>query len=220
VGLDPFTTIKAESEKMRAHPWSVLIILAVGFGAGMGFMHFWHGREITILEGEVRTLREKISLQDMRFQAKDEEAGKYRSRVEQLDKASANLSKATDSELRVLALELVKRIRDFANEYDDGQVPVSNRSIARMSAAKTDEERMAAWDKMIAEGQLVRKTRAQQYNRRFKVDVLLMRDELRSRIVLPDGVLRPDSFYELGGNATWVELLAVDLESLANKLPR
>jgi hypothetical protein len=116
-------------------------------------------------------------------------------------------------------MELVQKIRDFAKEWQDRDRELKDRYMSQMLAAKTDDEQHKAWDIVTVEAQRQRETLARQYDRRFRADVLVMRDELRSRVSPP---MEPhsDQPYESLMNHVGLARVAADLETLANKLAR
>ena len=67
--------------------------------------------------------------------------------------------------------------------------------MEQRKAGQTDDEPYSGWNKMTADRNREVRARLQQYNQRLKVDALLMRDELRSRVLLHDAP-QIDSLYE------------------------
>ena len=88
-----------------------------------------------------------------------------------------------------------------------------------MTSAKLEEERKEAWDKYTTETMRLSNERNAEYDRRFRIDAIMLKDELRSR--LPDytpAEPHHDMLYEHPTNYFGFNDVASDLERMAKML--
>jgi hypothetical protein len=92
-----------------------------------------------------------------------------------------------------------------------------------MRKATSDEERNRIWQRQIRQSTQASNQLAVDYNKRFRTEAILLRDELKSR--LPDQIRgnhylkQVDSMYETPANDIGMNLVIDDLEYLAKSLP-
>lgn len=88
-----------------------------------------------------------------------------------------------------------------------------------MTQAKTEEEKSKLWHKFTSASSRLSNERNSEYERRFKVDAILLRDELRSRLkgYEPGDKFR-DSAYEHPTNYFGFNDVANDIETMAKLL--
>jgi len=139
-------------------------------------------------EGSLETLRERIH-------AKDEQLSTCRERL-QLVKDHTSYSILGNTELRTKALELVENIRGFILKRGQVEKALFNYQTDKTNVVKTEEELQRDWniniDKSIRESTIT----ISEYNKKFKADTIILRDELLTRlpeafIVIPTVWLLP-----------------------------
>lgn len=156
------------------------------------------------------TLKERLHLKSEQAESYKDRALKYNDKVQQV----------VDSDevaLKDKTLEVVKNLREFIERYkreDD-----RNMIERRTSSSRSEEQRQADWDAQTNNMMRLSSERNAEYDRRFRVDVMMLRDELRSR--LPD--YKPqeshhDMMYEHPTNYFGFNDVASDLERMAKML--
>lgn len=128
------------------------------------------------------------------------------------------VERVTDSKLRTEALDLVAQIREFLSQRDE-EDRLSDVEWQQMMSATTEEETRELSHRFSEN--LIQRSRKfiREYETRFKVDAIILRDELLSR--LPQH--RTDNrrrgvFYEHPTNPLGVGEVVDDLEFLAKSL--
>ena len=198
--------IKTNWSTLKSAP--LFFVLCVGIGVFIGY-HV--GRWF---------LKEKTEVMEQRMQAKDDQLDEYRERLKMIppDQTGSVYSKMTHNELKKSALDLVNQIREFLSKDQKRSLVLSLSQQAQMMKAKSEEERREIWskftNKLLSESSETRT----EYDRRFKVEGILLRDELLSR--LPGTVKneRADSLYEHPTNPIGMGMVADDLERMAKSL--
>ena len=155
------------------------------------------------------------SLLEQRIASKDDLLSDYRSKLliaemkeqpapsaphitetqRQLSKAATRFSNATNAQLRTMGVQLANNIRLVAHKA--------------MAVQGSDQLRIAINDAMF------------EYQTKYQADAIVLKDEMLTRL---SGTLleRPsymDTEYTLANNSLVLEQVAVDLETLAKKLP-
>lgn len=158
------------------------------------------------------TLTERLHLRSEQAESYKERALKYDDKIQQVVDSDAVA-------LKERTLNLVKNLRDFIERYkrEDDRVNVMERSV--MTSAKSEEERKEAWDKYTTETMRLSNERNAEYDRRFRIDAIMLKDELRSR--LPDytpAEPHHDMMYEHPTNYFGFNDVASDLERMAKML--
>src|SRR5690554_945620 len=158
------------------------------------------------------TLTERLRLRSEQAESYKERALKYDDKIQQVVDSDAVA-------LRERTLDLVKNLRDFIERYKREDDRVNERERSVMRSAGSEEERKAAWDKYTSETMRLSNERNAEYDRRFRVDAIMLRDELRSR--LPDytpAEPHHDMMYEHPTNYFGFNDVASDLERMAKML--
>jgi len=187
----------------------VLVSFAIAYAAGR-----WR------YSGVIETLREKLSLEKDRINAKDSQLDEYRERLHLVPAQGSEYSKLTHAELKEKGLALVHEIRVWFSETEAQTRQRADAQWSAMTQAKTEEEKQKLWNAhtntqiqglfgMMAE-----------FEKRFKVDAILLRDEMNSR--LPQEIKQETEFsrsrYEHPVNTFCIREISDDLERKAKSL--
>ncbi|WP_094607168.1 hypothetical protein SPSIL_058290 [Sporomusa silvacetica DSM 10669] len=164
----------------------------------------------------IAQLKERIEGYKDRLSAKDEQLNDYRQRLHLLPSTETSYSRLSNMEIKKMTLELVSKIRSFLKESNTYCTSLlMNRSY---SNTMTEEDRQKAWSEETMALSLKSSEINSYYDTHFKVEAILLRDELLSR--LPSGTKKEHKFstYEHPTNPIGMGMVADDLERLAKSL--
>jgi hypothetical protein len=172
--------------------------------------------KFTVIVDEVKakneTLKERLLL-------KTEQAESYKERAIKYDENIQQVVGSNELALQEKSLEVVKNLRDFIERHKKEDDRVSNIERSAMRKAQTEDERNESWEKNTNEIMRLSNERNAEYDRRFRVDAMLLRDELRSRLTDYEPLERHhDMMYEHPTNYFGFNDVASDLERMAKLL--
>lgn len=207
-----FEYIAKEWEVLSDAPFAFLMLAAIMFGLAYLAAKWKFSTIIDQVRATNETLTERLHLRSEQAESYKERALKYDDKIQQVVDSDAVA-------LKERTLNLVKNLRDFIERYkrEDDRVNVMERSV--MTSAKSEEERKEAWDKYTTETMRLSNERNAEYDRRFRIDAIMLKDELRSR--LPDytpAEPHHDMMYEHPTNYFGFNDVASDLERMAKML--
>ncbi|MEQ3513645.1 hypothetical protein ABMY35_09945 [Pseudoalteromonas sp. BZB3] len=158
------------------------------------------------------TLKERLLL-------KTEQAESYKDRALKYDENIQQVVGSDEIMLKDKTLEVVKNLRDFIERHKREDDRVSNLERSAMREANTEEDKNKAWERNTSEIMRLSNDRNAEYDRRFRVDAMLLRDELRSRLPNYEPSERVhDMMYERPTNYFGFNDVASDLERMAKLL--
>jgi hypothetical protein len=193
-------------------PFAFLILSALVFGVAYLAAHWRYTSIIEKVKEANETLKERLNLKTEQAEAYKERALKYDDRVlEVVDSSSVSL--------REKALELVRNIRDFVQRYQREDQTIRENEWFEMTKANTEEEKDRLWNKLSNAMSRLSTEGNAEYDRRFKVDSIILRDELRSRLKDYQPDRHVDNMYEYPTNYIGFIAVACDLEKMAKSLP-
>lgn len=207
-----FEYIAKEWEVLSDAPFAFLVLAAIMFGLAYLAAKWRFSTIIEQVRATNETLTERLRLRSEQAESYKERALKYDDKIQQVVGSDAVA-------LRERTLDLVKNLRDFIERYKREDDRVNERERSVMRSAASEEERKAAWDKYTSETMRLSNERNAEYDRRFRVDAIMLRDELRSR--LPDytpAEPHHDMMYEHPTNYFGFNDVASDLERMAKML--
>lgn len=191
-------------------PFAFLILAAIMFGLAYVAAKWRFTAVIDQVKASNDTLKERLHL-------KSEQAESYKDRALKYDEKVQQVVDSDEVALKEKTLEVVKNLREFIDRYkrEDDRNMIERHS----SSARSDEQRQADWEAQTNNIMRLSSERNAEYDRRFRVDVMMLRDELRSR--LPD--YKPqeshhDMMYEHPTNYFGFNDVASDLERMAKML--
>ncbi len=196
---------------LKKAPLTFALLVLLAGGSGFVAVKWYY-------EGQIQTLKERDETQKVRLAAKDEQLNEYRQRLQLVPATGTSYSRLTNEELQRKALQVTDRLRQFltSETMKEGQ---QMSEWAQMSTAKS-EERNRIW-KQYTDSLLQSSIRVNtEYDSRFKVDAILLRDELLSRLPKQLKNEQAYSMYEHPTNRLGMQGIADDLERLAKSLPK
>lgn len=203
-------TIKEEWAVISTAPFSFVTLAVLVFGVAY-FIARWRYTAI------VEQVRESNTTLNERLHLRSEQAESYREKAAKFDEKLAEVVDSGTPELKDKTLKLVSEIRDFVarcKRLDQS----SQTGWTEMNHAKSDDERRRLWEKFTSTMIINSDERNAEYERRFKVDTLMLRDELRSRLPDYKPDVGSDSVYERPTNDFGFNDVANDLEKMAKSL--
>lgn len=207
-----FEYIAKEWSVISQAPFAFLILAVLMFGFAYLIAKWRFTAVIEQVNAKSETLKERLLLKTEQTETYKERALKYDENLEQVV-GSDELA------LKDKTLEVVKNLRDFIERHKREDDRISNIERSAMRQAQTEEERSVAWERNTNEIMRLSNERNSEYERRFKVDTMMLRDEIRSR--LPDYESLDNSFsmaYEHPTNYFGFNDVANDLERMAKLL--
>ncbi len=192
-------------------PYAFLILAVLMFGIAYFAARWRFTAVIDQLKAANETLKERLLL-------KTEQAESYKDRAIKYDEKVQVVVDSDEVALKEKSLDVVKNLRDFIERYkrEDDRNMMSSRTN---SSEISEEERNKDWERQTNELMRLSNERNAEYDRRFRVDAMMLRDELRSR--LPDyepAERHSDSAYEHPTNYFGFNDVANDLERMAKML--
>lgn len=209
--------LRREWTALTAAPFSFFGLIALSLGTAFLILRWRY-------DGLLDSLRERIEARDDRLRAKDEQLDEYRRKldfVQPTETPGGNAyTRLGNDELRRRSLFLVKDLREFIAKTESEERKRSDHHWRQANKAKTEDERASLFDSETREDAMHSLARQQEYDRRFKVEAILLRDELRTRI--PDSNVerhrRVDQAFEHPVNFFCLREVADELEKLARLL--
>ncbi|MEN5033795.1 hypothetical protein [Pseudomonas sp. TWI929] len=199
------TMIQKEWNTISQAPLTFLLLTVAAFSLAY-YVSKWRYAGVT------ENLREQIATLNQRLISKTEQSEGYKERALKFDELSSKVVEYDAEELRTKTINFVARMRAFIERRKNRQYEgMRRRPVA------TEEERDREWERSTAAMLQDSNDTAAEWDREFKVDAMLLRDELRSRVQVTDQESK-DHFYEHPTNFFGYDEVASDLEALAKRL--
>lgn len=209
--MDLLKIIKDEWAVISTTPITFLTLAVLMFAAAY-FVARWR---YTAIVDQVKASKEALS---ERLHLRSEQTESYREKATKFDEMLTQVVDSGANELKDRTLKLVSDIREFVGRFQ--RLDSSNDDF-RFFGARDDSSDMRKdleWDRHTRT--MINNTleRNAEYERRFKTDSIILRDELRSR--LPDHIPEEgfENAYEHPTNNFGFNFVANDLERMAKKL--
>jgi hypothetical protein len=193
-------------------PSTFVILAALMFGVAYLAARWRYASIIEQVRAANEVLKERLHL-------KSEQAESYKERALKYDEKVLEVVDSSAVTLRDKTLELVRNIRDYIDRYQREDRSVQENEWVEMTQANTEEEKNQLWHKFTNAMSRVSTERNAEYDRRFKVDSMILRDELRSRLKDYQPDKNVDHMYEHPTNYFGFNDVANDLEKMAKLLP-
>ncbi|PMY40116.1 MULTISPECIES: hypothetical protein [Pseudomonas] len=209
--MELLKTIKGEWAVISTAPFTFLILAALMSAAAYFVARWRYTAIIDEAKAKQETLTERLHLRSEQVESYREKASKY-------DQMLTEVVDSGTTELRDKALRLVADIREFVGRFKRLERSDLEDRFFETTHIGTDFKSDLQWERQTQA--LINNTleRNGEYDRRFKIEAIILRDELRSRLpdYKPDGV-RP-LLYEKPTNAIGFSSVADDLEKMAKLL--
>ena len=193
-------------------PFAFVLLAASMFGLAYLAARWRYATIVDQTKAANEALKERLHL-------KTEQAESYKDRAIKYDQKVWEVVESDSAALRDKALNLVGQVREFIDRYRRQDEAVQQNEWVEMTKAEGEEERQNLWHKFTNASSRVSNDRNSEYERRFKVDTLILRDELRSRLKDYKPEDRIDHIYEHPTNYFGFNDVANDLEKMAKLLP-
>ena len=204
--------IESEWEFVSQAPFVFLLLAVLMYGVAYVAIRWRYSSVIAQLRESNDTLKERLNL-------KAEQAESYKEKALKSDAAIEFIVTADQDELAKRALSFVENFREFIDRSsrDDDKFLSAEHSLQHrnLSEAEQQLESDKIHDEMARNGRI----RIEEYDRRFKVDAILLRDELRTRLVgYKPPSINSDPSYEQPVNYFGFNQVADEIELMAKRL--
>lgn len=198
-------------DAVRIAPWAFVLVTAAMFLLAFGVIRWRY-------EGIIESFRERIEALKERLEAKDDQLDEYRERLHLIPARGSEFSRLSHAELKGSAIEFVKSLRAWLAGWSTEDSRLHHREWVAMTSAPTDEEKRRLWNEST--GAIMERyvKLTAEYDERFKVDAILLRDEILSRLSAGSRNGAAQSLYEHPTNPIGMSMVADDLERLAKLL--
>jgi len=184
--------IKNEWSTISSAPFTFLILLVLAFSLAYLASSWRH-------QGIIDLLREQLSVHKDRIEIKDDQIAEYRERLHLVPSDTTEFTKLTNKELKEKALNLLQNLRSFLSERERKQREILFSGREQDYRNLTEEERRKAWNEETKKSMMDSLKTSADYDTLYKVDAILLRDELLSR--LPKGSKNEKDWYRSKGSA-------------------
>jgi hypothetical protein len=196
--------IEREWGTVSAAPFTVLILVVLVSVVAYAASRWRHS-------GIIETLRERLA-------AKDQQLDEYRERLHLVPAHGSEFAKLSHAELKEQTLKFVSSLRDWlgARQAQDSQT--QHQQWVAMTSASDEAQRKKLWDAHT--GDLIHSSMLlnNEYDSKFKVRAIVLRDELLTRVQRPEPQTHAHNMYEHPTNPIGMGMVADDLERLARLL--
>lgn len=206
------TYIANEWAVVSQAPFSFIMLAVIMFGIAYLAAQWRFTAVIDQIKSSNETLKERLIL-------KSEQAESYKGRALKYDEKVFEVVDSNEITLKEKSLDFVKNLREFIERYKREDEAVQNNEWVEMTRASSEEEKNKLWHKFTSANSRLSNARNSEYERRFKVDAILLRDELRSRLkdYQPSSNFH-ESMYEHPTNYFGFNDVASDIEAMAKLL--
>ena len=159
----------------------------------------------------IEMLRERLA-------AKDQQLDEYRERLHLAPSSGSEFGKLSHAELQAEALKFIGILRDWLAIFKKKQMQLHSQSWNAMRRATDEAQRQKLWEEQgdIDVRDCLNCTN--EYDAKFKVKAIVLRDELLTRVQHPDPDAHAHHAYENPTNPIGMGMVADDLERLARLL--
>ena len=209
-----FEYMSKEWETISQAPFTFLVLATLMFSLAY-FAAKWKFTAVTDhVNAANSTLKERLHL-------KSEQMESYKERALKYDEKVIEIVDSTEITLKEKSLDFVKKLREFIERYKREDQLIQENEWAEMTKVTIENDRDTLWSKFNNANSRLSNERNAEYERRFKIDAILLRDELRSRLknYKPDKSYR-DSAYEYPTNYFGFNDVANDIETMAKLLTK
>lgn len=187
------------------NPFVFITLAVITFGAGY-FLARWRYNSI------IETLRERLNL-------RTEQSINYKERALKYDQVVHEIVESDSRQLKVKTIQFVGELREFIERHKRLDNNLTYKKFNPSNAETSEEEKRRSWAEETNEMMRLSNERNAEYDRRFKTDAIVLRDELRSRLNAYEPINdHVDHMYEHPTNYFGFNDVATDLERMAKLL--
>jgi hypothetical protein len=206
-----FNTVKAEWAVLSTAPWSFALTFIVAFGAAFGACR-WAYKSL------LDTAKERLESLKERLEGKDDQLGEYRERLHLMPASGSQYSKLTHKELQDRVIKFVEGVRTWFAQSEAENRGIADQQWHAMVHAQTKEQKQQLWQAHTGTLTNGLFTLMRDFDQKFKVDAILLRDELLSRLPATEKSVQANRRYEHPVNTFCINEIADDLERKAKLL--
>jgi hypothetical protein len=192
--------LQTEWGTLSSAPVTFLVACTLVAGLAYGASRWKHGAIIELF-------RERIV-------AKDEQLDGYRERLNLIPAHGSVFSSLSHAELQKEALKFVSSLREWWGARSSQDSERQHKRWLAMKNATDEVQRKPLWDDMVAESTRSSTTVNNEYDAKFKVKAIVLRDELLTRVQHPEPGNYAHHMYERMSPG----IVADDLERMARLL--
>ncbi len=212
--------IKNEWSTVTGAPLSFISLVLISFALAYAACRWRYTGVIETQREKLSLEKDRLSAEKDRIQAKDSQLDDYRERLHLVPAQGSEYSKLTHAGLKEKALSFVGDIRTWFSETEANTRRVADAQWSAMAQAKTEEEKQRLWHAHTSTQTQGLFGMMAEFEKRFKVDAILLRDEMNSR--LPQEMKQETessrSRYEHPVNTFCIREISDDLERKAKSL--
>ena len=204
-------TLKTEWAVLSSAPWPFAITSVVAFSVAFAACRWAYAALL-------QTAKDRLDGMKERLDAKDDQIQEYRERLHLVPATGSQYSKLTHKELQDHVVGFVAEIRTWYSQADAETRRVAEQQWQAMARATTEEERHRLWDAHTSTHTNGFFRLMSEFEQKFKVNAILLRDEMRTRIPNAERSTQKDRRYELPVNTFGIKEIVDDLERSAKGL--
>jgi len=189
---------------VSAAPFTFFILSILVAGLAYAASRWMHGAIIELL-------RERIV-------AKDEQLDGYRERLHLVPAHGSEFSRLSHAELQKEALKFVSNLREWLGTRKSQDSERNHQNWLATINATDEVQRQQLWDAQTTESMRSSTTLNNEYDVKFKVKAIVLRDELLTRVQHPEPSIHAYRRYEHPTNPITMGMVADDLERMARLL--
>lgn len=203
--------LQTEWTALTSAPWSFVLLVISSIGATFGVCRWVYQSQFEAHKEKQEVLKERLS-------AKDDLLDDYRERLGLVPSTGSKFSKLTHKELQEYTLNFVNDIRSWMARNEEENRHITSQQWHAMTQAKTEEQKHQLWEthnNTLSNGIL---TLMRDFEQQYKIDAILMRDELIARLPASERNPSSEKRYEMPVNTFCIRTIADDLERKAKVL--
>ncbi|WP_201542869.1 hypothetical protein [Psychrobacter faecalis] len=207
-----FLYIAKEADVISKAPFTFISLLVIASLLAYAAVKWRYSSIIEQVKAQNETLEARLHL-------KTEQTESYKERALKYDEKALEVVDSSEVALKEKSLDFVKNLREFVERYKREDEAIQNNDWLERHQNNSEEENNKRWNKFTNASSRLSNDRNSEYTRRFKVDAILLRDELRSRLpkYVPKDTHR-ESAYEHPTNYFGFNDVADDIEIMAKSL--
>lgn len=232
--------LKSNIKTLKRAPIVFIIILALSFIGAIVFIRYFYQesienlrqnhqtlvntskQETDSLKGQIASQKEmfenKIQYQNDRIANLQTQIVEYRAIAERIASSAAQIKEIADPEIKERTINFVRRLREFISGYDKIDRKIHEIDWSQMVAADSETDRRQKWQEMTNSMSEISAERMNKYNEQFKIDAIVLRDELKSRIPKEKWPENRAMMFEFPVNPIGLNLVADSLELMAKRI--
>jgi hypothetical protein len=164
------------------------------------------------------TAKERLESLKERLEGKDDQLGEYRERLHLMPASGSQYSKLTHKELQDRVIKFVEGVRTWFAQSEAENRGIADQQWHAMVHAQTKEQKQQLWQAHTGTLTNGLFTLMRDFDQKFKVDAILLRDELLSRLPATEKSVQANRRYEHPVNTFCINEIADDLERKAKLL--